>query len=262
MGLDLCNRLKRGIGVSARRIVMKLSGELFSLDQNSTVSAKSLSFLADSFREILSYGGSLALVVGGGNILRGREIQKECSFSRPSSDLIGMYATIINGLILRETLLQKGIPSVCFAPSNLIGSRFGGESASILSYDVPAVESHFSQGTVVILSGGTGNSFFTTDTATVLRALELNADLVVKATKVNGVYSADPTTTLDAKRYEKISFKEVIDQKIQVMDQSAFVLAEEHSLPLFIYKYGSPYSLAEAIQNSEYGTFVVPDCVI
>ncbi len=241
-----------------KRIILKLSGELFSSSSSQTLSFEPLERLTKMLGELIHQGFSLGIIIGGGNILRGRELQKECKFSRTTSDLIGMYATIINGLALREALLQRNIPSVCFAPPGLIGTRIGDKNASLLSHDISVAQSFFSTGTVTILAGGTGNPFFTTDTAAVLRALELGADIVIKATKVNGIYSHDPMTIQDAKRYESITFKEAIEKKLQVMDQSALSLAQEHKLPLFVYKYGEPDSMIEAMRNTEFGTFVLP----
>lgn len=242
-----------------KKYLLKFSGELFSSNSLETLSRTSLETIARTIQELKQNvpNCSIAIVVGGGNVVRGSEIATSCKFDRITSDFIGMHATIINCIALHHVLNQMGIISMALAPASLIGAQGGEISSTLNTYNCHSAKKYFEDGTVLILGGGTGTPFFTTDTAAILRGLELGAEIIVKATKVNGVYSNDPLKDPKAERYESIEYPQAIKQKLRIMDQTAFSLADEYNIPLFIYKYGEPHSLIEAMTNPKYGTFVV-----
>ena len=239
--------------------MIKLSGELLSQSKNSSFDEDGLKSVCELIQGIAHEGAQVAIVIGAGNIIRGKELETGLKLDRTESDLIGMYATIVNSLTLKASLHRfQSLDAVVMAPAHLIGLRGGVKESSILSYDAQLARSMLESNTIVICAGGTGNPFFTTDSAAVLRAVELKAALVVKSTKVNGIFSKDPILHQDAQRYTSLSYEEAIRKNLTIMDQTAFVLAKEHNIPLFIYKHGSPPSLVDALRCKDSGTFVTP----
>ncbi len=257
--IDSSFKKRPKVQLSESRILLKLSGELLSRTKEETFTEEGLKSVVNLIKELVDQGAGVALVVGAGNIIRGKELHKKLHIDRAASDLIGMYATIINAIALKEALEQFGeIQASIMAPPQLIGLRGGSEESAILSYDMRLARSLLQKKRVIICAGGTGNPFFTTDSAAVLRGIELEVDLVVKSTKVNGVYSKDPLAFPDATRYPALTFEEAIHQNLSIMDQTAFLLAKEHRLPIFIYKHNTPSSLKAALEDETIGSFILP----
>ena len=231
----------------ARRVLLKISGEALSGDTGFGIDPKVLSQTAEAIREIQKQGVQTALVIGGGNIFRGAALQ-QAGFDRVAGDQMGMLATIMNGLAMREELIRQG-----------------GSCVLMSAYGVPSITTQYSarigrelleQGTSVIIAGGTGAPFFTTDTAAVLRAVELQCSEVLKATKVDGVYTADPVKDPKATRFESLTFKDVIAKELKVMDLTAFALAREHNMPIRVFSMAKDGALMRAALGQKEGTLV------
>ena len=227
-----------------RRVVLKLSGEALGGEAGVGIVPHVLTGLA---AEVASAAADveLALVIGGGNLVRGTALAG-ASLDRVTADQMGMLATIVNALAFRDALLGQGVAAEILS-SHAIASVAEGYSAA-------AARRQLAAGTVVLLAGGTGNPLFTTDTAACLRGIELGADLVVKATKVDGVYSADPTTNPDAKRFKELSYAMVLEKRLRVMDLTAITLCEEHELPVVVCDIGRAGTLTKAVGGAKVGT--------
>ena len=220
-----------------RRILLKISGEALSGADGFGINPKVLSDTAKAIREVQQQGVQTALVIGGGNIFRGAELQRT-GFDRVAGDQMGMLATVMNGLAMREELIKQG-----------------GNCVLMSAYGIPSITTQYqarlgrellNSGSCVIIAGGSGSPFFTTDTAAVLRAIELDCSEVLKATKVDGVYSADPVKDPTAKRFEVLTFKEVIAKELKVMDLTAFALASEHNMPIRVFSMNKPGAFMRA----------------
>ncbi len=230
-----------------RRILLKISGEALAGSGGFGIDPLVLAKTVTLIREVEKAGVEVALVCGGGNVFRGAALE-QAGFDRTFGDQMGMLATIMNGLALREEIHRQGGKAVLFS-----------------AYGVPSITTQYSavlgrevlaSGSTVIVSGGTGSPFFTTDTAAVLRAVELNCSEVLKATKVDGIYSADPMTHPDAVRYSRLTFAEVIAQELKVMDLTAFALAREHHLPIRVFAMRSAEAFKRAALGGDEGTLV------
>lgn len=227
--------------------MIKLSGELFAREEGFGLGHDSIEAVAKGIKEVVDAGYEVAVVVGGGNIWRFRDTQ-DSGIERTASDAIGMLATIMNGVGLQSELEGMGqFTRVCSA------------------IDVPQLAEpyikrravrHLEKGRVVICAGGTGNPYFTTDSAAALRACELQCDVLLKATNVDGVYDKDPNKHTDAKKYEKISYQEAIEQHLNVMDQAAFSLCMDQKLPIRVFKFDTQGSLLKAAKGEKIGTLV------
>ena len=230
-----------------RRVLLKLSGEALRGEEPSGVDPKILRNLAQEIKELTQLGIQLALVVGAGNIFRGAGLIAS-GMERVTADQIGMLATVINSLALQDALQQVGLAArvLCARPIESVGEPYHHQQAI----------DHLQQGRVVILAGGTGNPFFTTDTAASLRAIEINADLLIKATKVDGVYSADPVRNPQAERFSKLSYHEAVSRELAVMDLTALILCRDYRLPLRVIKLHKAGSLRRAVNGEEEGTYV------
>ena len=228
----------------AQRIVLKLSGEALGGGAGVGIDAAVLASVA---AEVAATAADveLALVIGGGNLVRGAALA-EIGIDRVTADQMGMLATIMNALAFRDALLKLGVAAEVLS-SHAIASVAAGYSAA-------AARRQLAEGTVVLLAGGTGNPLFTTDTAACLRGIELGADLVVKATKVDGVYSADPKTNPDAERFEELSYTTVLEKRLQVMDLTAITLCEEHELPIVVCNIARAGALTKAVRGAKVGT--------
>jgi len=226
-----------------KRVVLKLSGEILG---TKGWSAEKVNALADALVEAKNKT-QLAIVLGAGNVWRGRD-SKDFALSGTQSDALGMLGTLFNARLLTDVLLKKNIKARCFAPYAL--ARIAEQ------YTPAAVDKALTEGCVCILGGGTGAPFFTTDTAAVLRALELEADAVLKGTKVDGVYDSDPQQNPNAIKFDQLSHQETIDQKIKVMDTTAFALAEPTKLPIFVFNAVDPSNIAAAFAEKAIGTWV------
>lgn len=233
-----------------RRLLLKLSGELLSSD-HTNFHRPSIEKIVSSIQETYNDGiREIGLVIGGGNLFRGREAKKLAV--RPYiADRVGMMATCMNALILKEFLEKAGLASIVMSdvPYNPALEPFQLDRAK------EALEAH----RIVIFANGLAQPFFTTDTASVVRAQEIEADLVVKATKVPGVFDKDPCLHSDAKRFSTLTFSQALSHKLQVMDDTAFCLLQRARLPLFVYCFGAPNSLYKALNTQDAGTWVVPD---
>ncbi len=232
---------------TVRRILLKISGEALSGDNGFGIDPKVLSQTATAIREVQKQGVQTVLVIGGGNIFRGAALQK-AGFDRVIGDQMGMLATIMNGLAMREELKAQG-----------------GKCVLMSAYGIPSITAQYSAtegrqlldaGTSLIVAGGTGAPFFTTDTAAVLRAIELQCSEVLKATKVDGIYTADPVKDPSATKFDALSFDEVISKQLEVMDLTAFALAREHHMPIRVFSMNKPNAFNKAARGETEGTVV------
>lgn len=202
---------------------------------------------AQSIKEVFDTGIEMAIVIGGGNIYRGLQAEKS-GIDRVQGDYMGMLATVINGLALQNVMEKNGI-------FTRLVSAIKMEQICEPYIRRKAIR-HMEKGRVVIFSAGTGNPFFTTDTAASLRAIEIEADVILKGTKVDGVYSADPVKDKSAKRYESITFSEVYDNRLKVMDMTAFTLCNENNLPIIVFDMNKKGNLLKVVQGEKVGTLV------
>ena len=230
-----------------KRILLKLSGESLMGNGEYGIDPKMLSKYANEINAIIKKGVEVAVVIGGGNIYRG--IQSEgAGFDRVQGDYMGMLATIINGMAL-----QSALESISIKTRLLTAIRMEQVAEP---YIRRRAMSHLQKGRVVIFGGGTGNPYFTTDTAAVLRAIEIEADVILKGTRVDGIYSADPEKNSSAKKYESISFDQVLQKKLSVMDLTAFTLCQENNLPIKVFNMNVEGNLTKVCEGKNVGTLV------
>jgi uridylate kinase len=229
------------------RILLKLSGESLSGTVNYGISDTVLNEYAKQVIDVLNKGCEVALVVGGGNIFRGLN-GTESGFDRLKGDQMGMLATIINSLALESAISRLGAKAKVFTSIRM-------EPVGEL-YNRDRVLEAMKNNTVCILSGGTGNPFFTTDTAAALRAVEIGADVLLKGTRVDGVYTSDPEKEPDAEKFDKITFEEVINRRLKVMDSTAFTMCRENNVPLVVFDMNKPGNLNKLIDGEKIGTVV------
>ncbi len=230
-----------------RRVLLKLSGEALQGDHLFGIDANKLAKIATEVNSALQLGVQIALVIGGGNLIRGADLNA-AGFDRISGDQMGMLATIINGLALRDAFEKKGIPVT-------LTSSFGIPSLTE-QYDRSHVKEKLERGHVVILSGGTGNPLVTTDSAAALRGIEIGADIVLKATKVDGVYDKDPIKNPKAERFHQLKYEEVIAQRLGVMDLTAILLCQDQGLPLRVFNMNKPGGLKAIMLGEDIGTLI------
>lgn len=230
-----------------RRILLKLSGEALLGQADYGIDPVMLRRLASEIGLLINQGVEVALVIGGGNIFRGAGLA-ESGMDRVSADHMGMLATVMNGLAMQDALEREGVFTRVMSAIKI--------NEVCEDYIRRRAVRHLEKGRVVILAAGTGNPFFTTDTAASLRAVEIGADLMLKATKVDGVYSADPLKDPTATRYERLTFDEVLDQRLSVMDTTAIVMCREQNMPLMVFDINRPGALAEIVRGEAVGTRV------
>lgn len=230
-----------------QRILLKLSGEALMSEMGGSIDAKIIKRLALEIKELCDTGLQVGLVIGGGNILRGAQKASE-GLNRVTSDQMGMLATVINALAMQDSLESVGqsVRVMSALKINQVCEEYIHRKAV----------RHLEEGQVVIFAAGIGNPFFTTDTAASLRAIEINAQLMIKATKVKGVYSADPDKDPDAIFYPRLTYNEAIDQRLSVMDTTALVLCHEHDLPMRIMNIFEPGALMRLMKGEEIGSFI------
>lgn len=209
-----------------KRVLVKFSGEALAGVEGYGIDTKILNFIASEIKELVDTGVQVAIVVGGGNIIRGVSAAADGIITRTSGDYMGMLATVINGVAIQEALEYCGLEARL---QSAIDMQEIGEA-----FIVRRARRHLEKGRVVVFAGGTGNPFFTTDTAATLRASEIGAELLIKATKVDGVYDKDPNKFDDAKKLESISFDQALDDNIKVMDDTAIAQAKENNLPIAV----------------------------
>jgi len=230
-----------------RRLLLKLSGEALMGDDAYGVNRTVLDRIVGELREVKAMGVELALVVGGGNFFRGVSVGAQ-GMDRAQADYMGMLATVMNGLALQDAFVKAGIPSAVLSGLAVAGVVEG--------YSREAALAHLAAGRIVIFAGGTGNPFFTTDTAASLRGLEIGADVVLKATKVDGVYDRDPMKHKDAVRYDTLTYDEALARRLGVMDATAIALCREQNLPLRVFSINKPGSLMRIVLGENEGTLV------
>lgn len=214
------------VATTYRRILLKVSGEALSGDQSFGIQPAFLSHVAGQIADVARMGVQVAIVTGGGNIFRGMSIAAEGG-DRVTADMMGTLGTVINALALSSAIARTGLRSKVFSATTM--------PSVADTYTARAAKAALEDGYVVVLGGGTGNPFFTTDTAAALRAIELDCDVVLKGTKVDGVYSEDPKKNPNATRFEAISHDEVLARDLKVMDTAAFALARDNGLPILVY---------------------------
>ncbi len=232
---------------AARRILLKLSGEALQGEGGSGIDPAILERLAAEVAELAGQGIGVGMVIGGGNIFRGAALA-ERGMDRVTGDHMGMLATLINALAMGDALNRLG------AEARVL-SAFGPE-AVCETYSVRRARAHLDAGRVVLLAGGTGNPFFTTDSAAALRAIEIGADLLIKATKVDGVYSDDPVKNPDARFYPRLSYDRALRERLGVMDATALILCRDHGLPLRVMNIYQPGALGRLLGGEAVGTLV------
>lgn len=230
-----------------KRVLVKLSGESLMGDKNYGLDSKMLSAYAQDIKEVVELGVEVAVVIGGGNIYRGMN-ESETGIERAHGDYMGMLATVINGMALQASLEKIGVKTRL-------------QSALVMDqvaepYIRRRAIRHLEKGRVVIFGAGTGNPYFTTDTAGSLRAIEINADVILKGTRVDGIYTEDPEKNPEAVRYEKITFDEVITKGLAVMDLTAFTLCKENDLPIIVFDMNKKGNLSEVVSGKNVGTIV------
>ena len=238
----------RNSETAVRRVLVKLSGEALGGKAGRGLDAGTLRRTAADLVAARASGVEVAVVVGGGNLLRGAALA-ETGIRRVTADHMGMLATIMNALALHDAIEGQGAAAQVLATPGIPAVAEG--------YSVRAARRLLAEGAVVLLAGGTGNPFFTTDTAACLRAIELGADLVVKGTKVDGVYSADPVANPNAKRYDELTFGEVLASRLGVMDLTAAALCEENGLAVVVCDIAAPGALTKAVRGEKVGTRIV-----
>ena len=231
-----------------RRILLKLSGEVLAGEQGFGIDPKKATELANEVKSIYEMGVSIGLIIGAGNIFRGLQASSK-GMDRVTGDYLGMLATIMNAISLQDALEKVGVETRTLSAITV--------SKIAEPYIRRRALRHMEKGRVVIIAGGTGNPYFTTDTAAALRATELHAEVVIKGTKVDGVYDKDPIVNSDAKRYKNISFNEVLSKNLRVMDLTAITLCKENALPIRVFNINNKGDLKRLLNGEDIGTLVM-----
>ncbi len=230
-----------------RRILLKLSGEALMGDEGFGIDPAVLERMAQEIKELIEMGVQVGLVIGGGNLFRGAGLA-EAGMNRVVGDQMGMLATVMNGLAMRDALHRAFVNARLMSAIDLTGVCD--------SYNWAEAISLLKSGRVVIFSAGTGNPFFTTDSAACLRGIEIEADAVFKGTKVDGIYSDDPVKNPEAELHSQLSYDTVLDKELQVMDLAAFTLARDHSMPIRVFNMNKPGALKSIILGGTEGTVI------
>jgi uridylate kinase len=237
-------------GPKYKRVLLKLSGEAFGGEKQWGIDSTVLTRVARQIKSVMEMGVDIAIVVGGGNIFRGAEAEKE-GMERVTGDYAGMVATLINALALQDRLEREGVTTRTQS------------AITIQQVAEPYIRRrairHLEKGRAVIFAGGTGNPYMTTDTAAALRAIEIGADVVFKATNVDGIYDTDPQKHRDAKRFERLTHREAINQRLEVMDATSFTLCMENRIPIVVFDLGATDSIEKAVRGEPIGTLVVSE---
>lgn len=230
-----------------KRILLKLSGEALMGEQQFGIEPKILTHYAQEIKKVVNEGAQVAIVIGGGNIYRGIQAEQG-GIDRVQGDYMGMLATVINSMALQSALENNSVPSRLLTAIEMkeVAEPFIRRRAI----------RHLEKGRVVIFGAGTGNPYFTTDTAGALRAIEIQADVILKGTKVDGIYSADPRKDPNATKYDKVSFSEVYEKNLNVMDMTAFTLCKENNLPIIVFDINQTGTLEAIVNGESIGTLV------
>ena len=230
-----------------KRILLKFSGESVAGNDEHGIDPKILDQMADSVKSCRDLGTEIGIVIGGGNLFRGEKLN-EAGMDRVAGDHMGMLATVMNGIALRDALERAGIKTRVMSAISMSGI--------VEHYDRRLAIQLLSDGFGVIFTAGTGNPFFTTDTAGCLRAIETQSDLMLKATRVDGVYDSDPEINKDAKLFDELTFDEAITKNLKVMDATALTLARDHKLPIKVFNVNQPDALKNIICGKKIGTLI------
>ena len=237
-----------------QRILLKVSGEALGGESGAGFDATALELLTSEVQSVRADGVAIALVIGAGNLVRGRALQRELGtlgLRQVSADQMGMLGTIANGLAVRDLLSHVGIETSIFATHGI--------PSIVAPYSVSDALAAMNDSKVVICTGGTGNPLFTTDSAACLRAIELGVDVVIKATQVDGVYDADPQTNVNARRYDSLTFDQAIEKGLEVIDTTASALCRENGMPLVVYAFKNEGALSRIVNGSNDGTIIRVD---
>lgn len=231
-----------------RRVLLKLSGEALQGSEGFGIDAAVLDRMAQEIKELIELGVQVGVVIGGGNLFRGAGLA-QAGMNRVVGDHMGMLATVMNGLAMRDALHRAYVNARLMSaiPLNGVCDDYNWAEAIGLLKDKK----------VVIFSAGTGNPFFTTDSAACLRGIEIEADIVLKATKVDGIFDADPMKNPDAKMFSKLSYQEVLEKELKVMDLAAFTLARDHKMPIRVFNMNKPGALRKVIMSESEGTLII-----
>ncbi len=231
-----------------QRVLLKLSGEALAGDNGTGIDPEKAAYIAQRVREVYELGMQVAIVIGAGNLWRGEPAAK-LGMDRSTADHMGMIATVMNGLLLQDAIERLGIVT-------RVQTAVEMNSIAEPYIRLRAIR-HLEKGRVVILTGGIGSPYFTTDSAAALRASEIHADVIVKATKVDGVYSADPLRNPHARRYSRLDYQQVLDQQLRVMDTTAFTLCQENAMPIVVLDFWNPRDLVRALSgDASVGTLI------
>ena len=231
-----------------QRVLLKISGESFAQSGQTGIDAAELRNIASEIGDAMEAGVHLAVVVGGGNMIRGANLAKQLEIDQSTADYMGMLGTIMNGMALKEAIEHLGHPARLMS-----------------AITVPAIAEtfirkrairHMEKGRCIILAAGTGNPFFTTDTCASLRATELNCDVVLKATKVDGVYASDPMINPNAERFDELTFSRAIEERLGVMDLTALAMCMEHDLPVIVFDFKQPGNIRRVVDGQPVGTLI------
>jgi len=226
-----------------KRVLIKFSGEALAGDDGYGIDTKILDYIAEEIKELVDNGIEVGIVIGGGNIIRGVTAAADGVIKRTSADYMGMLATVVNGIAMQEALEHKGLNARLQTAIKM--------EQIAESFIVRRAVRHLEKGRVVIFGAGTGNPFFTTDTAATLRATEIGASMLIKATKVDGVYDRDPNKYPDAVKYDTLTYDQALDDNVKVMDDTAIALAKDNSLPLVVANMNEKGNLLNII-NGDY----------
>lgn len=235
--------------MSYQRVLLKLSGEALMGEQGYGIDPAIVQWIAADVAAVVAAGTELAIVVGGGNIFRGLK-GSAAGMDRATADYVGMLATVMNAISLQDALERAGVPT-------RVQTAIGMQEVAEPYIRRKAIR-HLEKGRVVVFGAGCGNPFFTTDTTAALRAAEINADVVFKATKVDGVYDKDPAKHTDAVRYETLTFQQVLSGELEVMDSTAIALCKDNSIPIVVFDLFGPGNIARAVAGEPIGTRITP----
>jgi uridylate kinase len=237
--------------IKYRRVLLKLSGESLCPTEGQGIEAEALKAVVERIGPVKALGVELAIVVGGGNFIRARGFADHRTIRRVTADYMGMLGTVINALALRDALEAAGMPACVMSALPAAGTAGCGEPVD----QIKAVE-YLTAGRVVVFAGGTGSPFFTTDTTAALRASEIAADVIVKATKVEGVYDSDPMLNPKANMFDRLTHHEALAKRLAVMDHAAFSLCAENHIPIIVCQVFDADNLARAVRGEKVGTLV------
>jgi len=231
-----------------QRILIKLSGESMSSADGAVIGPQAVESLVKEVMPVVNMGVQVAMVIGGGNIIRGRQLASDPYITRTTADYMGMLATVINALALQDAFESAGLPTRVMSAITM--------TAVCEPWIRRRAIRHLEKKRLVILAGGTGSPFFTTDTCAALRASEIAAEVLIKATKVNGVFDADPITTPNARRYDRLSYHKVLSDKLEVMDLTAIAMCMESRIPIIVFQMSMVGNLLRAVRGENVGTIV------